>query len=227
MEPTQKPTKIDKPLILLDMDGVLCDFVRNAFRAFHEDEITSFTPEELLGLWKTQFPGEWDICNVVANQKNEITGRLDCEEMWRSIHAVGNLFWSHMPETHLYPHLRSLAKRLEAEERASVIVASSPSNHASSYAGKFEWLKSRRINAHSHAMLGSQKHLLAAPGRILVDDNDTNCRKFREHGGRAVLVPQIWNSLHAIAADGEQAQWEYVESQLLEQLEYANLDLGR
>lgn len=34
------------------------------------------------------------------------------------------------------------------------------------------------------------------PGRVLIDDNDTNCAKWREHGGTAILFPQPWNSDH-------------------------------
>ena len=216
MEPTQKPTDVKKPLIFIDMDGVLCDFVGGVLTALLEDNYIQEQPGDLLKRWQKSFPGEWDICKVTTCSN---------EDMWRTIHNIGKSFWSELEETSLYLPLRSLLKELEAEERVSVMVASSPSNNASSYTGKFEWLKSRRINAHSRAMLGSQKHLLAATGRILVDDNDDNCRRFKEHGGRAVLVPQIWNSLHEVASEGYDAQWHYIEKSLLVELNEARRDL--
>lgn len=212
MEPTQSPATDETPIIFLDMDGVLCDFVGSALEVLFQSDVTSERPAVVMKAWREKYLGEWDICKVAG---------CDAEDMWRAIHQQGASFWSYMLDTPLCLRLMSLSRVIEGSAAARVMVATSPSRHESSYAGKFKWLDSRRINAHSHAMLGSQKHLLAAPGRILVDDNDTNCERFRRHGGQAVLVPQVWNSLHAIAAQGEQAQWEYVEREINSALEVA------
>jgi hypothetical protein len=63
-------------------------------------------------------------------------------------------------------------------------------------------------------MLGSQKWLMAKPEHILIDDSDENCTLFRENGGQAVIVPRVWNSLHSIAASGDDAVAEYVLAEL-------------
>ena len=38
-----------------------------------------------------------------------------------------------------------------------------------------------------------EKHLLAAPNRLLIDDSDINCGKWTEAGGTAVVWQQHWN----------------------------------
>lgn len=47
-------------------------------------------------------------------------------------------------------------------------------------------------------MLGEHKHLFAKRGSLLIDDNEAAVRKFREHGGSAILFPQPWNSLGGV-----------------------------
>ena len=44
--------------------------------------------------------------------------------------------------------------------------------------------------------LTPQKHLLAGPNRILIDDNDRNIEAFRAAGGIGILFPQPWNANH-------------------------------
>ena len=38
--------------------------------------------------------------------------------------------------------------------------------------------------------------LCAQAGALLIDDSDHNVIQFRNHGGQAILFPQIWNSNH-------------------------------
>lgn len=45
-------------------------------------------------------------------------------------------------------------------------------------------------------ILCKEKFFLAAPDRLLIDDNDGNVDKWRSAGGKAILFPQIWNANH-------------------------------
>ena len=217
MEPARNPVSTDgdgtTPIVFFDMDGVLCDFVGQALHEIYDVGLTAYTPRKTIDRWQGLHPGEWDICKVT-----EITQR----QLWETIHARAEVFWTQLLPTPLFYDLMSFS-----DFYPDVVfgVASSPSRHATSYAGKSQWLIEHGFNL-ANTMLGSQKHLLAAPGRILVDDNDTNCERWREHGGTAVLVPQIWNARHAIAVNGPDAIWESVERELTQAVEGGPINVG-
>lgn len=42
-------------------------------------------------------------------------------------------------------------------------------------------------------LIGMAKHLVAGPGKLLIDDSDRNCAAWREEGGAAILFPRPWN----------------------------------
>lgn len=76
-------------------------------------------------------------------------------------------------------------------------ILTSPSLAPSCLEGKVRWLyehfpkeKGRHF---SDFLIGNQKHLLAWPGRVLIDDAEANVEKFRSAGGEAILFPQVWN----------------------------------
>jgi hypothetical protein len=56
------------------------------------------------------------------------------------------------------------------------------------------------------------KRLLAAPGRLLIDDNEENCRAFARAGGRSFLFPALHNRLHEYSRN----PLEYVRAELPE-----------
>ena len=63
----------------------------------------------------------------------------------------------------------------------------------SACAGKLLWLQEHvGVNCRDF-VLTPQKHLLAAPGTVLIDDDLGNCQRFTEHGGAALAFPQHWN----------------------------------
>lgn len=56
------------------------------------------------------------------------------------------------------------------------------------------------------------KHLLAQPGRALIDDNEHKVERFREAGGVGILFPRPWNS----ASQDTHRALEAVVRQLME-----------
>lgn len=66
-------------------------------------------------------------------------------------------------------------------------------------AGKLKWLKKHYGGLHLQVAYTNAKHGLAMDRALLVDDNDRNVEGFRLHGGKAILLPRIWNSRHAIS----------------------------
>jgi hypothetical protein len=52
--------------------------------------------------------------------------------------------------------------------------------------------------------VGNDKHLLAGPGRLLIDDHPGNCHDWNESGGVSILFPRPWNTRYS-----EQATFDF------------------
>lgn len=50
--------------------------------------------------------------------------------------------------------------------------------------------------------IGSAKHLVAGPGKVLVDDHDTNVDAFAGAGGLTVQPPRPWNRFNGSCLPG-------------------------
>ena len=156
-------------MIFLDMDGVLCDFASAAF-AVHG---RMYVPSE--------YPAcRWDIASVIG---------VSTEVFWQKIHQQGESFWE---ELEPYPWTMDLVRELRNLDR--VVIATSPSRCPTSYAGKRRWLIRHGLGD-MDAMFGSQKWLMAKPGRWLIDDNPDNLTSWVEAGGNGYCVPQPWNKV--------------------------------
>lgn len=119
---------------------------------------------------------------------------LTAEGMWERIHA-DPLFWENLPEYEWYEELVDMCLSI-----APVTIVTHPADHPDSWAGKYLWLKERAW-AHDDIVMTSQKHLLAGPGRLLIDDSDSNTDKWHDAGGVAWLFPRRWNQLRHIGND--------------------------
>lgn len=59
------------------------------------------------------------------------------------------------------------------------------------------------------------KSCLAHPDSILIDDCDENVDKFNDAGGKAILVPQDWNSSYKLFDNNNVAEKvEYIMDEL-------------
>ena len=164
-------------MLLIDLDGVLVDFVGSALRLFQgeaEAEATLFD-------WPR---GEWDIAKVLG---------VSTGEFWKRVDHAGEDWWATLPE---YPWAQTLLRVISDQDE--FVIASSPSLHQCSAAGKVRWMQGRFHEGFRSYMLGEHKHLLAGPGRTLIDDSERNCERFEAAGGTAILFPRPWNRLGAI-----------------------------
>jgi len=69
-----------------------------------------------------------------------------------------------------------------------VYILTSPCG-SGSIIGKEAWMVKWYPDLASRMIYTAHKHLLAAPTRILVDDDPKNCARFRQFGGIAIEVP--------------------------------------
>lgn len=160
-------------IAFIDMDGVLCDF--------HHGVSEVFDRPELMKAWPA---GEYR-CHVAMS--------IDEADFWKRIETRPS-FWLYL---RCYPWARNL---IEAVESAGYrpIICTAPTHDPACAAQKTQWLQAHFGRGRLDYFLGSQKHLLAQPGRILIDDSDKNCEAFAAAGGHSILFPQRWNSLHQI-----------------------------
>lgn len=155
------------PVCFLDLDGVLVDFVSGAL-ALHG---------------KTLDPAEvrWDFMAQIG------FAGVDAPRFWE---PLGRAFWAGLGWTHEGRALLSEIERLFGE---NVAILTSPCETDGCIDGKRDWIK-RHLPAYRRRLIvGSPKELLAAPGKILVDDHDGNEQAFAAKDGATILVPRPWN----------------------------------
>ncbi len=160
-------------IILLDVDGVLANFVDSAFKA-HGIDPESVTERN-----------SWQI--------NEWKGvDMSMEDFWKGIdypdHTSLN-FWSTLKP---YSWLRPLVDMCMTKSE-DVYISTSPSRNPMCRAGKATWIRSYIPELYYRTMIGSHKYLMANDKTVLIDDSDSNVKKFRERGGHAITFPQPWN----------------------------------
>lgn len=155
--------------ILLDLDGVLVDFVGAACLVHR-----------------------WDAAKVVEYDFFKTFGKTDAE-FWQPIDARGEDWWASLPAHNWAARLIDTVRR-----NGNLVIATSPSRHHGSAAGKVRWLQRVFGNSFRNYMLGPSKHLMANQETVLIDDSETQCAAFAAAGGTACLFPQPWNRLGQI-----------------------------
>jgi len=93
------------------------------------------------------------------------------------------LFWECLPKL---PWADALARL--CVNYFQVYILTTPCGPAS-IIGKHNWMKRHYPALSTRMIYTAHKHLLAAPLRILVDDDPGHCARFRESRGIAVEVP--------------------------------------
>ena len=162
--------------LLVDMDGVLVDFVTAALRLHDRMDVRENWPA-----------GTWDFPTVLG---------ISAREFWRPIHEAGAEFWASLAP---YSWCDELLSLIAESQHWSILT--SPCSDPYCSAGKIIWLQQRFGRGFRDFLVGPPKWLCARPDQLLIDDNDSNVEQFRARGGRAILFPQPWNENHALAHD--------------------------
>jgi 5'(3')-deoxyribonucleotidase len=152
-------------IILLDLDGVLVDFISGCLKVLgrHEkhDDIKSWN-----------FYREWGISD---------------EEFWEKCSAPG--FWYNLE---LYPWAKEFYSLLK--KHGDVVISTSPSSHPLCTQEKIAFCQDKLDIKRRDIMVGGRKELLAGEGRILIDDYTENINIFNRYGGNGILFKQPWNN---------------------------------
>jgi hypothetical protein len=171
--------------VYLDMDGVLADFVTGSILALGRD------PAEVL---PKVTPGDYDgIYSALGMAENEFWEKIDA---LAGGHAPGAGLWGD-----LAPYPWRDAVLAACRKVAPTWILTSPSRSPGSSFGKVSWLQAWLGPKFRDYILTPRKWHVARPGTLLIDDSDRNVKKWRKHGGMAILFPRLWNSAHASAGN--------------------------
>jgi 5'(3')-deoxyribonucleotidase len=99
-----------------------------------------------------------------------------------------------MPALPTVPWFVDTAEEIFGEHWFIVTRAMGSDRHC--HIGKLEWVRKNIPQAIDRTIITRHKHLLAGPGRILIDDAEFNVNDWNEHGGTGILYPAHHNSLH-------------------------------
>jgi hypothetical protein len=159
--------------ILLDMDGVLCDFYTGVCRLFDKPAYP-FT-------WK---PNNWDWYGEWGATTGDLAPHMDRD------------FYADLGWTADGPDILERAIRMVGV--SSVFLLTSPWDTPGCADGKRAWVAKHVPAFLPRLMIGSPKELCSRPDACLIDDSEPNCRKFATvfNGGHAVLLPRPWNIRH-------------------------------
>lgn len=156
-----------KPVCFLDLDGVLVDFVKGAYKLHSQP----YDPAARI---------PYDFMSTFGISNNEFWAPMDFD------------FWAGLGWTTEGKELLRGLERLFGQE--NIVLLTSPCLTVGSVEGKIEWIR-QNLPAYSRQFfVGPCKHLAAGPDKILIDDHDDNCIKFLAYGGHARLVPRPWNA---------------------------------
>lgn len=153
-----------KPVLFLDMDDVVSDFVTGVSQWFSLPvaDRSSFS-----------------IAKVFNVQPAALQGIL---------HAIGRdvAFWEAIPKTEWADQVMDFARR----NFDQIFFATTPTGPASA-TGKMKWLRHHYGIEVDHVFVNPHKWFLSAPGRLLLDDSPSNCTRWDAHGGTSVLFPAL------------------------------------
>lgn len=160
--------------IFLDMDGVLCDFAGGVCALFGKPGPSAGDPAQAL---------------------HEYLG-VPKGVMWSRIGEVGARLWENLEPL---PWAQDLVAW--SRSHGNLYIATSPALHPGSLSGKMVWLQRRFGKQFRDFIVSPHKHLLAAPGRLLIDDTTRQVDAFRASGGAAILFPSVENGRLRLGED--------------------------
>ncbi len=164
-----KPTTV-----MLDMDGVIANFIGGAISAHGQD----FQHDDV---------DEW-------NWYEKHWGMSD-EDFWIPLNS--ERFWVTLRRYSWSCHVLEVIKE-ELGSDVEICFCTNPGHFVGAIPAKIRWLKNEGFmgdDCHTQQFIPtSRKGRLAKPDVLLIDDSGLNVQEFALDGGQAILFPQPWNA---------------------------------
>lgn len=160
--------------VYLDLDGVLVDWFGGV--------------SQLTGRDRHRVEHDWPI-----GATTEEALQVDGGKMWRLINSQGSDWWANLEPLPWVAELLLLLFSERPSFQPTLSILTSPANSVYAATGKLRWVQEHLPGLLDRVHLTADKHLLASPDALLIDDDDDNCRLFIEAGGTAIVFPQPWN----------------------------------
>lgn len=165
--------------ILLDMDGVIVDFVGAALRIHGAEDL--YTRPSSLGCF--------DIEKLLG---------ISTSAFWAGVDRDSG-FWGSLQKTPEADAIVAAAVETVGWENIGVLTA--PALADSCLIGKRSWLRVHYPRLVDRVTFARDKGWYASPNHLLIDDKNENVDGFRASGGIAILLPRPWNRNHKFAGD--------------------------
>lgn len=161
--------------VYLDMDGVLCDF-HHSF-------------QEYLGI-EDPIPGhKWPLTHTLQEYL-----KMPLPECRAKCQAAPVEFWQTMRETEYGIMIAMACERFAKKIGAHFsLLTDTSDSHFSAY-GKLAWLFEKMPLFAPRCCLTTDKTGFAYPDTLLIDDTHSVAEGFVNAGGRAIVIPQVWNN---------------------------------
>lgn len=170
--------------VLVDMDGVICDFVRAAIKLHN----LPIKPKDC----------DWDFF------KPFFLGNI--KDFWDKLDFN---FWLNLP---MHQDGLQLLKWILAKQGSDdVFFCSTPTLSPGCVDGKIAWIKKYFDFMDRRYLITEYKEAAAHSDILLLDDRDSNIERFTKAGGNAVLIPRPWNSKKA--ETNEEGEFNFVNIQ--------------
>lgn len=166
-------------IFFVDMDGVIVDFPAGVAEKFG---VT--INDEMLTLGDNMY---------------EYFG-ITQEEFWATIGDDPD-WWADLPSYPWTDRLIEVCQLLGEFYIATSPPKMSPPCAACAGTGKMEWLRRRFGWDFRNFFIGAHKYMLAAPGRVIIEDKSDRCKDFEKMGGHSILMPQLWNGAEGTPED--------------------------
>lgn len=152
--------------VFLDLDAVIADFAQGCIDHFK----LSITPAALQS---------WDSIYDYVD--------MPIKDFWKSLDYD---FWYNLKLTEEAQVILDIL-----EEHQPTILTTAPYSSPGVFDAKAAWIKDHLPDYYysGRFLIGGTKHQIAASDKLLIDDSQTNCEDWSEHGGYALLVPRPWN----------------------------------
>jgi len=193
--------------IMLDMDGVLCDF-DTQFRKLLSDDVVfgaAVSRPKLVSAKKLSdlnltLPQFIDKCDEIRTKvlrsnhsdiyglfKSETKSQLKVPLSWSFVAAGKTTFWSTMKWMPDGPQLIDQLRAFNVP--IQILTAGSRSNTDFCSVGKRQWLSNNGLGdlPFNIVSMGTEKYKYATPTRLLIDDTAKNVELFIGSGGQGIV----------------------------------------